>query len=279
MSDLWKRVGVALWGVPLLVFLIYQGGLYLLALVTILNAMALWEFYTMQEAREIHPYKLPAVIVSTAMILIGGWWPAYWLPLILLSLLFFFLMFLRQQKGEPFQNLAFTLAGFVYISLFLYTLLHLAGSISQWWPEITTNTVHASGRLILTTIAAIWICDTAAYFGGKYFGKHKLAPAISPKKTIEGGVSGLLFATIAFVGFGSLFIPQLPLWAAVSCGLLVGVFGQLGDLVESRFKRNAGVKDSSNLLPGHGGILDRFDSLIFVSPFLWVFFYAVGKWV
>jgi phosphatidate cytidylyltransferase len=119
--------------------------------------------------------------------------------------------------------------------------------------------------------ASIWVCDSAAYFAGRAFGRHRLFERVSPKKSWEGAVAGFVGAVAAFVVGKVIALPYLGLAEAVFCGVIVGVFGQVGDLAESLLKRDAGVKDSSSLIPGHGGILDRFDSLMFVSPLL--FFY------
>ena len=125
---------------------------------------------------------------------------------------------------------------------------------------------------VLTIFIAIWACDIFAYFVGKKLGKHKLFPRVSPKKSIEGAIGGLLAVFIVFLIIVIFQLYSIQLYVALLSSLLIGVFGQFGDLVESWFKRDAGIKDSSNLLFGHGGFLDRFDSLIFVSPALLIFF-------
>src|SRR5690606_21284815 len=122
-------------------------------------------------------------------------------------------------------------------------------------------------KLVLGFFILIWCNDTFAYICGKLLGKHKLFPSISPKKTIEGFVGGVLFAIIAGVLINSYFIEVSYLfWVLVA--ILVASFGTVGDLVESKFKRQAEIKDSGKIIPGHGGILDRLDSFIFVAPFL-----------
>jgi phosphatidate cytidylyltransferase len=120
--------------------------------------------------------------------------------------------------------------------------------------------------LIVSIFASIWICDSAAFFGGTALGKHKLFPRVSPNKSWEGAVFGLLFAVIAMVISKVIILGFLSWFDVITIGLIVGIIGQIGDLIESLFKRDAGVKDSSTLIPGHGGIFDRFDSLLYTAP-------------
>ncbi|MCF6514944.1 phosphatidate cytidylyltransferase [Lactobacillus sp. S2-2] len=126
--------------------------------------------------------------------------------------------------------------------------------------------------ILFYALLIVWITDSGAYFFGRQFGKHKLAPSISPNKTWEGSIGGSLFATIICVIYISFFpIPGYSLVTMIIITLILSIFGQIGDLVESSIKRFYGVKDSGKILPGHGGILDRFDSLLFVLPLLHLF--------
>ena len=133
-------------------------------------------------------------------------------------------------------------------------------------------------KILISIFILIWTNDTFAYIVGKSIGKHKLFQSISPKKTIEGFIGGLIFAILAgFVISKYYFVPtdnyaekSLFIWTITA--FLVGIFGTIGDLVESKFKRLANVKDSGNIMPGHGGILDRLDSVIFVAPFVYLFY-------
>jgi phosphatidate cytidylyltransferase len=125
--------------------------------------------------------------------------------------------------------------------------------------------------LILTVSAS----DTAQYYSGRAFGRQPLAPAISPKKTVEGAAGGLLFGAIALAVIGIWWLPAVPAWVRATLGIGVVVLGIAGDLFESMLKRSAGVKDSSALIPGHGGILDRIDALLFAAPM----YYVVLRWV
>ncbi|KXK56872.1 MAG: phosphatidate cytidylyltransferase [Chlorobi bacterium OLB7] len=134
--------------------------------------------------------------------------------------------------------------------------------------------------MIMAILVSIWTCDSFAYYGGRLFGKHKLFERVSPKKTWEGAISGAFGAVGAMLAMRALALPFLTVTDAIVMGLICGIFGQLGDLAESHLKRDAGVKDSSQLIPGHGGILDRFDSLLFVSPmiYLYLLLRLAGMW-
>jgi phosphatidate cytidylyltransferase len=133
-------------------------------------------------------------------------------------------------------------------------------------------------KIIIGLFILIWTNDTFAYLVGKSIGKHKLLERISPKKTIEGFIGGVVFAV--FTGFliSKLYIKASPsfsgksilIWTSIA--LIVGIFGTIGDLIESKFKRIAGIKDSGKIMPGHGGILDRLDSVIFVAPIVYLFY-------
>jgi phosphatidate cytidylyltransferase len=125
-------------------------------------------------------------------------------------------------------------------------------------------------RIIISVFILIWTNDTFAYIVGKSIGKTKLFESISPKKTIEGFIGGMIFAVIAAVLIELHFI-QMTMIFWTTTAIIVGVFGTIGDLIESKFKRMAGVKDSGKIMPGHGGILDRLDSVIFVAPFIYLF--------
>jgi len=159
------------------------------------------------------------------------------------------------------------LAAFAYGSM-AYLSLPVSLMVFMYRPEFFG--VLSGPRLLLLIFALLWTNDTFAYLTGRLLGKHKLFPRISPGKTIEGSVGGLLF-TLAGVVVFSRYADWLSLEAAVGMGVIAVVFGTLGDLCESMLKRQAGVKDSGNLIPGHGGILDRFDSVLFAVPFVFVY--------
>jgi phosphatidate cytidylyltransferase len=127
------------------------------------------------------------------------------------------------------------------------------------------------GYLIISIMIAIWVCDSAAFFIGSAFGKHKLFPRVSPNKSWEGAVAGFVFAIVSMIAAKAIFLDILTLTDSIIIGTIVGTVGQIGDLVESLVKRDAGVKDSSAIIPGHGGIFDRFDSLLFTAPVVYIY--------
>ena len=138
--------------------------------------------------------------------------------------------------------------------------------------------------IYLLAFVGAWVPDTFAYFTGMLFGKHKLIPDVSPKKTVEGAVGGVVFCVLAFVGFGLLYNNlwviegggKLPLWIMAVMGVLVSIVSQIGDLSLSLLKRKYGIKDFGKIFPGHGGVMDRFDSVLAVSIMLLVCFTALS---
>ncbi len=133
--------------------------------------------------------------------------------------------------------------------------------------------LEAGKEWVLLLVLVTWLGETAAYLVGSVLGRHALAPLVSPKKTVEGAAAQLVVSVVAALIARAWFFPALPLSGAVLVGLMLGVVGQVGDLVESALKRSVGVKDTGRLIPGHGGMLDRIDSLLFNTPVL--FYYAV----
>ena len=148
--------------------------------------------------------------------------------------------------------------------------LYIIGATSSM--VIIRDLPHGEFYLYFIFIGA-WITDTFAYFTGMLFGKHKLIPAVSPKKTIEGSIGGTIFCMIFFIGYGVLVNhlsgASISLWIVAAAGLVAAIVSQIGDLSMSVIKRTHGIKDYGNLIPGHGGILDRFDSMIFVAPIVY----------
>ena len=159
------------------------------------------------------------------------------------------------------------------LSKYIYTIGYVI------FPFIIITKIHAySPKIVISIFILIWTNDTFAYIVGKSIGKHKLLEKISPKKTIEGFIGGMLFSIIAGILISKFYIQPKPNYLYTSIviwtisAIIISIFSTLGDLVESKFKRIATVKDSGNIMPGHGGILDRLDSIIFVAPFVYLFY-------
>ncbi|MGZ2370131.1 phosphatidate cytidylyltransferase [Ancylomarina sp. YFZ004] len=187
--------------------------------------------------------------------------------LLLLLVFLSFIIELYRKKDNPFANIAYTLLGIIYAALPFALLIYLVfqNGVEQFKPDIVM------GMFIL-----IWINDTGAYLVGVNFGKHRLFERISPKKSWEGSIGGGVATLFAAWGC-SYFSQELSLTLWLSVGLIVAVIGGLGDLVESMFKRSIQVKDSGSILPGHGGILDRFDAILIVAPIVFVFLEIVKE--
>ena len=165
----------------------------------------------------------------------------------------------KDSLEEKFKSMLIYLSGFFYFGLTfgLFSLVRNHGNNYHW---------------LMFAFAVPWMCDTAAYFGGRFLGKHKFAPKISPNKTWEGAISGVVFSTIAGILFAFFLLKsENPVYVGI-VALFIGILGQTGDLVESLLKRAAGVKDSGNVFPGHGGILDRTDSLLMSVSVIYIFF-------
>ena len=168
----------------------------------------------------------------------------------------------RARHGGSLADWAWTLGGMLYIGW----LLSYFSSLSQ---------LEAGWKWVILALFTVFAADTAAYFGGRAWGRHSLAPQISPGKTQEGAIAALLGAIVAAAVLPPILGLACPWWQALPLGFLVGIFSQLGDLAESALKRGCGVKDSGGLVPGHGGVLDRLDSLLFTG--IIVYYYVI--WV
>ncbi len=264
MKELFIRIAVAVVGIPALIFVILEGGHWFFGFIALVAVLGQWEMARFLKAKQIHPQMWVSYLLGLGLLYATAYglhlhMKVFWLSVLLI--LFAGEMF--RNKGSALLNTAGTLLILIYPVAFLAALLYLRFHIGGLLPGI----VNAGGIYVLLIFIAVWFCDTFAYFFGVTFGKHRLFERVSPKKSIEGAVAGLAGALLVFFLARGLDILPLPVIQAVFAGLIVGIGGQLGDLVESWFKRDAGIKDSSHILPGHGGILDRFDSLLFVAPF------------
>ncbi|PKL79447.1 MAG: phosphatidate cytidylyltransferase [Ignavibacteriae bacterium HGW-Ignavibacteriae-4] len=270
MKELGKRILTAAIGIPLAIFLFLQGGIFFAVGILIIIGFGLHEFYSMAENKGYHPMKWASIVVS----LIAG--VIFFLTLtgvleykliytfLAPTLIGTFLITLALYKNgiSAITDISISIGGIMYVAFPLLCLIairefnYLSSSEIDW------------GYFVLTLFIAIWLCDSAAYFIGRAIGKHKLFPRHSPKKSWEGAIAGFVFGAIGFVGLTAWLNPSFGLANSIIVGAIITTFCQLGDLIESHFKRDAEVKDSSNFFPGHGGFLDRFDGVIFISPII-----------
>jgi phosphatidate cytidylyltransferase len=265
VSDLATRGLTALVGAPLLAWIAWTGGPFLTLFCTLLAVLAFREMRFLLKSKgtsHSFAYVLPYVLLLP---LLAGFSKSDFLTVLGgLTLVWSMLLLLRElfsSRSEVLASIGADLvaglvAAFPFASALAFSRL------------LEAQNAHA-GAWLLLVLLCVFAVDTFAYFGGRAFGRHKLFERVSPKKTIEGFLVGLVSCVLT-AWLLARFAFDLPQITALVVGLVVGLLGPAGDLVESRLKRDAGVKDSSNLLPGHGGILDRFDSWILTMPILYI---------
>src|SRR3989454_7092214 len=270
-NNLVQRIIVAAIAIPLVVVIIWVGGWALAVTLAILGVLGAHEVYDFGRRQGIEPLERTGWLAAAAIPLLAFWakGPALYLGAIWLMAALVIAMVRRGPTGRPLTSVSITLFGCVYASgmlAFLIAIRH--GSDAAIRPV-------AYVLLTLFPLVITWICDTAAMVVGTAVGGPKLAPVLSPKKTPAGAVGGTLGGVITALALGK-FVLNRQGWGGggwsfsagqlLLFGLAVSIVGQIGDIAESLFKREAGLKDSSTLIPGHGGVLDRLDSLYFVIP-------------
>jgi phosphatidate cytidylyltransferase len=270
MGALARRILVAVLAIPIAVAAGYVGDLVLATVLSLLGGLGAWELFRLARANgtaAIEPIGIPlaALVPLGTHAVRMGWLHA---PLAVGGALFVALtgalLWARSPGEKPLGAIAVTVFGVLYAGATLayaYALRHHRFVVEP----------AAGAVLVFFPIALTWLSDTGAYAAGRAFGKRKLMPAVSPGKTIAGAVGAVVVSMIGAWAYNSLVlrpVAQLALapWTALVFGAVISIVGQIGDLVESLFKREAGVKDSSTLFSAHGGVLDRLDSLYFAIP-------------
>ena len=281
-TELSQRVGVAAIGIPMVVAALWVGRWALGPVLALFCAGAALELYRLAEQRGLRPLRIVGAIGAAVLLLIVTFAPVVetaapllWTAMVVLVLsVAILVIWLRGVEGQPLLTMAVTVAGAIlpaasmsYV-IFLRHMPVAATPSSEVWASLV------GVGLVAYPLTATWMTDSAAYFAGKRWGRRKLIPSVSPGKTVEGAMAGLgggalggFLITLAFQGW---FGIELSLFLGALGGLGLAVVSQAGDLAESAWKREAGVKDSGTFFPGHGGILDRMDSLLFTIP--------VGYW-
>jgi phosphatidate cytidylyltransferase len=274
-SELARRVGFAAVAIPLVLLVVWYGALPLAGLVAVAAALGTGELFGLAERGGIRPARALGIVTATALPLLtwlaldqarmeaavlnqGVYVAALWVVMLLT-----WVLAERSPADRPLSAAAVTLFGVAYTGALPATILlirHGSEPPRSW----------AGLWLVCFPLVVTWVCDTAAMFGGRAIGGPKLAPTVSPGKTRSGSLAGVVGGLLVAPLFAATVFPRVgvtvPLWQLAVIAAVLGVVGQVGDLAESLFKREAGVKDSSQLIPGHGGVLDRLDSLYFVVP-------------
>lgn len=260
-SNLARRTGAALVFVPGLAAVFWWGGIPLLLGTFLIVSVGIWELFSLYRQKGVRPLLWPGILMGLGISL---WF--YVLALrhveaLLMSLVVATLVtaLIQRREGGALQDAGATLFGILYVGLLGST------------PILVRNLPHPhAASLTLTILASIWIMDAVAYFAGRWLGRTRPFLRVSPRKSLEGCLAGVLGA-VGTVWLGKLWMKTLPGFDAVAIGLIVGLGGQVGDFAESLLKRDSGVKDASAIIPGHGGVLDRFDSALFAFPLAYVY--------
>lgn len=275
-SELTARVAVAAVGIPFALLVIYLGGWVLGAVIAVFAGIAAYEYQVLSAATGGRPFTSLGVSTSVLLVLAAAESPsfqalasrAFALVLLLTLACVALAVWRRWPEGGPITAVSATVVAAVYTGgtlAFALLLRHLpTGTGEEPLPL-------AGAALVFFPILVTWVGDSAAYFAGRAWGKRKLIPQVSPGKTVVGGVAGLVGSVLVAVVYAGLVLQMSPRpginpFTAAFMGLALGAAAQVGDLAASVMKREAGVKDSGRLLPGHGGALDRFDALFFNIP-------------
>ena len=274
-ANLVRRVGFATAAIPVALLLVWYGGLPLALFLAAAGALATRELFDLAQRVQIKPARVIGLARAAAIapstyatlaapgvraIVVDAW--PYAAALWLIGVLSWGLL-ARSPLDRPLSSVAVTVLAVAYtggLPAFLLAIRHSGYERRSW----------AGAWLVFYPLVVTWVVDTAAMFGGRAMGGPKLAPTVSPGKTRSGSLAGVAGGLAVAPLFSAAIFPrvgiEIPLWQLLAIAAVLGVIGQIGDLAESLFKREAGVKDSSHLIPGHGGVLDRLDSLYFVVP-------------
>lgn len=271
LPNVWVRIIVGVTLIPAILLVIWAGGAAVAVFTGLITLTGLWEFYRLAVAKGLDPNRFLGL--SGGLAIVGDAWieagqaVAGILAAVVVTTVA--VEIVRKRQSSAILNAAATVCGVLYVGWLGSHLILL-----RELPATRAGFEAADGfGLLLLAFLIPWSCDTAAYFTGRWFGAHKLIPRVSPGKTVEGAIGGVAGAIAVVVGLRSWGFPFLSVMHCVVLGLAGGILSQIGDLAESLMKRDAGIKDVSHMVPGHGGVLDRFDSVLFSAPF--VYYYMI----
>lgn len=266
MRELFLRISTGLVFLIVVITCIVYNPYTLASLFYIVGVLGMLEYYSLAKIGGVHPQSILGIITGTVLYLLIELVKLNAIPLqyVSIAIPFFVCIFifeLYRKRSDPFNNIAHTIIGIIYVMapLALLNVFSFEEIINEYNPEV-----------VLGFFIMLWLNDTGAYVFGRLFGKRKLFPRISPKKTWEGLIGGMISA-VAGAWILSVYHPQFSLLNWIILAILIAVSASFGDLVESLLKRSLNVKDSSNILPGHGGILDRFDGVLLASPIVFTY--------
>jgi phosphatidate cytidylyltransferase len=268
MKNLITRVLIAVIFIPLILYISYFGRIPFMSFVNLLIFLGLIEFSSFLKLKDI---CIPYVMLILSGLSIGI--TVYFYDDRFISVIFLggilipgLFQLVRCRFDKALENLSSFLFGLIYVALFFSFLI-----LIREFPHKYGLEYRMGGLWIIFLFLCTWCSDILSYFIGTPFGKHKILPQVSPNKSWEGSFGGISGALLAAFISKSIFFNEVSLFHLLSLAVLISIFGQIGDFVESSFKRQVSLKDSSSIIPGHGGILDRFDSLLFSAPL--VYFY------
>jgi phosphatidate cytidylyltransferase len=266
MSNLWQRaITGTIFVVTIVAAIIFKSWIFHVVF-GLIALVGLHEFYGLFKKSSSSPYSTLGIMLGAILYTFGVVnlytvdLTHYFLGAIVLSFGLIALAELYRKKKQPFENIGIALTGIIYIVVpfllinYLIEFSRKTFTITEYWP-------------VLSIFILVWCSDTFAYLVGRQIGKHKLFERISPKKSWEGFFGGLIFSVVGAITIA--YFTESSYWQYATYGIIISTFGTLGDLVESMLKRSLKVKDSGTILPGHGGILDRFDAVLFVIPIIY----------
>ncbi|MEN6348052.1 MAG: phosphatidate cytidylyltransferase [Syntrophomonas sp.] len=257
------RALTAVAGIPLLLGILYYGGVYWTAFFVVLGIISLYEFYRMISYKGHEPLIIPGYLL-VLLLMFSGTYPSYATPVFYMLLSLVVIYFVLSYPRIPFADVALSLLGSAYIGFLLSFAIRI-------------KDLDQAFIVILLAFILTWSSDIGGYLFGTLWGKHKMTPLLSPGKTWEGALGALLLTIGLLIAFSSIIeLEKINYAYLLVLGILASILAQFGDLFMSGVKRYCGVKDTGSIIPGHGGVLDRFDAFLLVVPLVYYFFQYVA---